>query len=249
MSLQSRHRRLRRGRAPPGLNQARFRATAVGDRPYDAIHGNDEHEQGHPRRDPTRPRAVRGGARPRFRAGDSERARQLGRRLGELRQPADRPPRGRARDRLARAEQVGVTRETIDQMDAEHARWLRPWPTLARRWRHWCRTPEPASPRPHSAAIRRLKDVTVDPPRPRGGADRADLPRASTTPGDEGHGQAVRQGRPVQGAARSWPGSRDGATARHEAGAQGERARTRRGRDGGVFGRSYRKNVAPVWKA
>ena len=181
-----------------------FRATAVGGQPYDEIHGNDEHEQGHPRRDPTRPRAFRG-ALTTFRAGDSERARQLGVAWENFDKQLTDHHEGEHEIAWPALEQVGVTRETLDQMDAEHAAMAEALGNARSAMAALVSNPGPASPRPHwqpSAAQGRHRD----PPRPRGAEIEPIYLEQHDSPAIKEMGKQFAKAGPPR-PARSWPGS------------------------------------------
>ena len=81
--------------------------------------GHDEHEQGDPRGVPPRPRRFLG-ALARFRDGDAARAEQLGRAWDNFDFQLTKHHEGEHEIAWPALAQVGVTRQMIDQMDAEH---------------------------------------------------------------------------------------------------------------------------------
>ena len=98
--------------ARPSLTQpSRRRGGLSGTAPYDAVHGNDEHEQGHPRRDPTRPRPVRRSA-DHLPGRRRERAQQLGAAWENFDEQLTDHHEGEHEIAWPALEQVGVTRET-----------------------------------------------------------------------------------------------------------------------------------------
>ena len=85
------------------------------------------------------------------------------------------------------------------------------------------------------------------PPRQRGGDERAALRREARRPGDQGDGQEVRQAAASDGRACSSPGSRTAPVAEEMAALKAEVPAPVMALLPLLFGRRYRKEVAPVW--
>ena len=159
-------------------------------------------------------------------AGDTARAQQLGRAWDNFDLQLTDHHEGEHEIAWPALESVGVTRETIAQMDAEHETMAAALAEARTAMRLPASTAGQGEAEAALPALMHLRDVTVDAPRPRGARDRAGLPRERRGPRDEGDGQEVlhARARPRAGVFFAWV--LDGATARAEAGAHEQRART-----------------------
>jgi Spy/CpxP family protein refolding chaperone len=101
------------------------------------------------------------GALTTFRAGDSARARQLGVAWENFDKQLTDHHEGEHEIAWPALEQVGVTRETLDQMDAEHVAMAEALGNARSAMAALVSSPQTGESEAALAAIRRLKDVTV----------------------------------------------------------------------------------------
>ena len=141
---------------------------------------------------------------------------------------------------------VGVDQATIDGFDHEHERWPPTWPPRGRRWTSSRHTASRADADAAGAAMAQPRDH--DPPtsttRRR---DRAAAGQARRRPAIKEMGKKFsrRTGIGKAGAFFAW--LEDGATAEEKAGLRDNVPGPVVTIIGGLFGRGYRKEVAPVW--
>ena len=188
------------------------------------------------------------GALTTFRPGDGERARQLGAAWENFDKQLTDHHEGEHEIAWPALEQVGVTRETLDQMDAEHATMAEALGNARSAMAALVSSPGPGESEAALAAIRRLKDVTVthldheeeqiEPIY----LDQHDSPAIK----DMGK-KFAKAGPSKAGPFMAWV--TDGGTPDMKQGLKENVPGPVVAVMAGLFGRSYRKNVAPVWKA
>ncbi len=188
------------------------------------------------------------GALTTFPAGDAARARQLGVAWDNFDRQLTDHHEGEHEIAWPALEQVGVSRELLDRMDAEHetmAEALRGARTAMAALRS---RPEAGEAEAALAAMRHLREVTVTHLDHEEQEIETFYLERRDSPEMKEMGRKFSRTSPAKGGQfMAWVD--DGATAE-------ERAALRANVPGpvlavmtGVFGRSYRKHVAPVWKA
>jgi len=183
-----------------------------------------------------------------FRAGDSERARQLGVAWENFDKQLTDHHEGEHEIAWPALEQVGVTRETLDQMDAEHAAMAEALGNARSAMAALVSSPESGESEAALAAIRRLNDVTVTHLDHEEEQIEPIYLEQHDTPAMKDMGkQFAKAGPSKAGPFMAWVS--DGGTPDMKQGLKENVPGPVVAVMAGVFGRSYRKNVAPVWKA
>ena len=188
------------------------------------------------------------GALTTLRAGDRERANQLGVAWENFDRQLTDHHEGEHDIAWPALEQVGVTRETIDQMDAEHEAMAEALGNARSAMAALVSNPGPGEVEAALAAIKRLKDVTVT------HLDHEEqeiepiyLEQNDSPPIKAMGKQFAKAGPSKAGPFMAWIS--DGASPDMQQGLRENVPRPVAAVMAGVFGRNYRKNVAPVWKA
>jgi hemerythrin-like domain-containing protein len=188
------------------------------------------------------------GALTTFPAGDSERAKQLGVAWENFDRQLTDHHEGEHEIAWPALEQVGVTREMLDQMDAEHAAMAEALGNSRTAMSALVSNPQSGEAEAALVAIKRLKDVTVT------HLDHEEqqiepiyLEQHDSPPIKEMGKQFAKAGPSKAGLFMAWIS--DGTTPDMQQGLKENVPRPVLAVMAGVFGRSYRKKVAPVWKA
>jgi hypothetical protein len=188
------------------------------------------------------------GALTTFKAGDSERARQLGVAWENFDRQLTDHHEGEHEIAWPALEKVGVTREMLDQMDAEHATMADALANSRSAMAALVSNPQSGEAESALMAIRRLKDVTVT------HLDHEEreiepiyLEQHDSPPIKEMGKQFAKAGPSKAGPFMAWIA--DDPSPEMQQGLRENVPRPVVAVMAGVFGRSYRKNVAPVWKA
>ena len=188
------------------------------------------------------------GALTTFRAGDSERAKQLSVAWENFDRQLTDHHEGEHEIAWPALEKVGVTRAMLNQMDAEHATMAEALGNSRTAMAALVSNPQSGEAEAALAAIRRLKDVTethleheeqqIEP---------VYLEQHDSPPIKAMGKQFAKAGPSKAGPFMAWIA--DGASPEMQQGLRENVPRPVVAVMAGVFGRSYRKNVAPVWKA
>ncbi len=188
------------------------------------------------------------GALTTFRAGDSERAKQLGVAWENFDRQLTDHHEGEHEIAWPALEKVGVTREMLNQMDAEHATMAEALGNSRSAMAALVSNPQSGEAEAALAAIRRLKDVTVTHlEHEEQQIEPVYLEQHDSPPIKEMGKQFAKAGPSKAGPFMAWIA--DGATPEMQQGLRENVPGPVVAVMAGVFGRSYRKNVAPVWKA
>ena len=187
------------------------------------------------------------GALTTFQAGDSERARQLGVAWENFDRQLTDHHEGEHEIAWPALEKVGVTREMLDQMDAEHATMAEALANSRSAMAALVSNPESGEAEAALVAIRRLKDVTVTHLEHEEQQIEPVYLEQHDSPAIKDMGkQFAKAGPSKAGPFMAW--ITDGASPDMQQGLKDNVPRPVVAVMAGVFGRSYRKNVAPVWK-
>jgi hemerythrin-like domain-containing protein len=188
------------------------------------------------------------GALTTFRAGDGERARQLGAAWENFDTQLTDHHEGEHEIAWPALQQVGVTRETIDQMDAEHATMAQALGNARSSMAALVSNPGAGESETALTAVKRLKDVTVTHLDHEEEQIESIYLEQHDTPAMKDMGkQFAKAGPSKAGPFMAW--ITDGTTPEMQQGLRENVPRPVVAVMAGLFGRSYRKNVAPVWKA
>jgi len=187
------------------------------------------------------------GALTTFRAGDRERAQQLHVAWENFDRQLTDHHEGEHEIAWPALEKVGVTREMLDQMDAEHATMAEALANSRSAMAALVSNPESGEAEAALVAIRRLKDVTVTHlEHEEQQIEPVYLEQHDSPPIKEMGKQFAKAGPSKAGPFMAW--ITDGASPEMQEGLKANVPRPVVAVMAGVFGRSYRKNVAPVWK-
>ena len=188
------------------------------------------------------------GALTTFRAGDGDRAQQLGVAWENFDRQLTDHHEGEHEIAWPALEQVGVTREMLDQMDAEHATMAEALGNARSAMTALVSSPQSGEAEAALAAIRRLRDVTVTHLDHEEEQIEPIYLEQHDSPALKDMGkQFAKAGPSKAGPFMAWIS--DGTTPDMQQGLKENVPRPVLAVMAGVFGRSYRKNVAPVWKA
>jgi len=188
------------------------------------------------------------GALTTFRAGDRERAQQLHVAWENFDRQLTDHHEGEHEIAWPALEKVGVTREMLNQMDAEHATMAEALGNARSAMEALVSSPQSGEAEAALAAIRRLKDVTVTHlEHEEQQIEPVYLEKHETPEIKEMGKQFAKAGPSKAGPFMAWIS--DGGSPEMQQGLRDNVPRPVVAVMAGVFGRSYRKNVAPVWKA
>ncbi len=188
------------------------------------------------------------GALTTFRAGDRERAQQLHAAWENFDRQLTDHHEGEHEIAWPALEKVGVTREMLNQMDAEHATMAEALGNARSAMEALVSSPQSGEAEAALAAIRRLKDVTVTHlEHEEQQIEPVYLEKHETPEIKEMGKQFAKAGPSKAGPFMAWIS--DGGSPEMQQGLRDNVPRPVVAVMAGVFGRSYRKNVAPVWKA
>jgi len=188
------------------------------------------------------------GALTTFRAGDSERAQQLQVAWDNFDRQLTDHHEGEHEIAWPALEKVGVTREMLNQMDAEHATMAEALGNARSAMAALVSSPQSGEAEAAVAAIRRLKDVTVTHLDHEEQQIEPVYLEKHDTPEIKDMGRQFSKAGPSKaGPFMAWIS--DGGSPEMQQGLRDNVPRPVVAVMAGLFGRSYRKNVAPVWKA
>jgi hemerythrin-like domain-containing protein len=188
------------------------------------------------------------GALTTFKVGDGERAKQLGVAWENFDTQLKDHHEGEHEIAWPALQQVGVTREMLEQMDAEHATMAQALGTARSAMAALVSNPGADESEAALTAVKRLRDVTVTHLDHEEEQIEPVYLEQHDSPAMKDMGkQFAKAGPSKTGPFMAW--ITDGTTPEMQQGLKENVPRPVVTVMAGLFGRSYRKNVAPVWKA
>jgi hemerythrin-like domain-containing protein len=188
------------------------------------------------------------GALTTFRAGDSERARQLGAAWENFDHQLTEHHEGEHEIAWPALEQVGVTHEMLEQMDAEHATMADALGNARSAMAAFVSEPGAGEAEAALAAIRRLKDVTVTHLEHEEREIEPIYLEQQDSPAIKEMGRKFSRAQGLPKAGRFFAWVTDGASPEEREAVSGSVPKPVLALLG-LFGRGYRKEVAPTWTA